>query len=465
MIAQIAKALSSGFTSKQVIDYILKKFPNHSDKIKNAMTAGFTTDQILKFLSGGRKALASIESNEKEGATEFQQTRNRDIGRREKINERGAQAGALLGTSIAAPMAASALKHALPTNLSSMIPALTGQSPQQTQQTQSSQPPNSPVNPAPANIPQPPVNQSAPIVAQPSNIQQSKGISNPKEYLEKKGVLQAVNESLKRGNNPEQVAAELGIKRSGNTKIDPELLQNIEEYAKTAQEQPQERTAMEPSSQKPDEVQPKAETPKIEKNSVVSSPQGVGEVKEIRNGQAIVDVDGKLHKVKEEELESEPEEVKQATLGFDPATVSDDLRSAPLNEVYLPTDRRHVTVKYNAGLKPVRYLYYRKDGQPIPDDYVSKIIEGLQLPVSSGKSFWGTWSADQSDSRGAANYDELVKNAQEEGKPDDPSKLYWFVKEEAIYEHPYMEKAGKEELRRGEKEFNEANKKPKKKRA
>jgi ABC-type glycerol-3-phosphate transport system substrate-binding protein len=56
-----------------------------------------------------------------------------------------------------------------------------------------------------------------------------------------------------------------------------------------------------------------------------------------------------------------------------------------------------------------------------------------------------------------------VKNAQEEGEPDDPSKEYWFIQEEALYEHPYMEKKGKEELRQLEKEFNEKRKKRKKK--
>ena len=45
------------------------------------------------------------------------------------------------------------------------------------------------------------------------------------------------------------------------------------------------------------------ETPKIEKSSVVSSPQGIGEVKEIRNGKALVEVDGKLHKVDEKDLD------------------------------------------------------------------------------------------------------------------------------------------------------------------
>ena len=46
--------------------------------------------------------------------------------------------------------------------------------------------------------------------------------------------------------------------------------------------------------------------PKIEKGSVAAAPQGVGEVKEIRNGQAIIDVDGKKHKVPVDELIESP---------------------------------------------------------------------------------------------------------------------------------------------------------------
>jgi hypothetical protein len=210
------------------------------------------------------------------------------------------------------------------------------------------------------------------------------------------------------------------------------------------------------SVEEPEQAKP------IAKKDIVATPNGVGEVKEIRNGQALVEVDGKLHKVKEEELQPEPEEVKTATFGFDPSTIPEELRSAPLNEVYLPASRKHVVVKYNAGLQPVRYRYFRKDGKPISEDYVNKIKEGVQLPVTSGLNFWGGWNADESDSRGAANYEELVANAQEEGKENDPAKEYWFEKEEAIYEHPYMEKAGKEQLRAMEKEFNEKRKKPKK---
>ena len=64
--------------------------------------------------------------------------------------------------------------------------------------------------------------------------------------------------------------------------------------------QAQEHPSLESESK---ELDVSKETPKIEKGSTVASPEGIGEVKEIRNGQAIVEVNGKLHKVNEDELE------------------------------------------------------------------------------------------------------------------------------------------------------------------
>lgn len=78
--------------------------------------------------------------------------------------------------------------------------------------------------------------------------------------------------------------------------------QRLTPNEQTAPIEAQEQSSVESPSPQLDETK-EVERPKIEKNSVVSSPNGVGEVKEIRNGQALVEVDGKLHKVKEEDLE------------------------------------------------------------------------------------------------------------------------------------------------------------------
>lgn len=304
MIPQIASALSRGFSSKQVIDFILKKFPEHSDKIKSALSGGFTVDQVLKSLSGNKDQRQTQQRTEP--TTEFQQTRQRDIGRREEIDKNALKTGALAATSLAAPMAASALKRALPTTLESTIPNVIGQSLPQTQQQPPSNPPintDNLINPEAASIPEP------------SNIQQPEVIFSPKEYLEKAGILPDVDRMLKEKNTPEAIAAVLGLKQTkgkAQAKIDPDLLRNIEEYAKTAPIEAQEQLGQtsqpqlqeaEPLQEPIEQTEVKEEAPKIEKNSVVSSPDGLGTVKEIRNGKALVEIDGKLTKVNEEDLE------------------------------------------------------------------------------------------------------------------------------------------------------------------
>src|ERR1700692_1222350 len=81
--------------------------------------------------------------------------------------------------------------------------------------------------------------------------------------------------------------------------------------AEAKQIQPQEREETQPAGEKLDEMEPEAERAEeerkpIEKGGVVATPQGVGEVKEIRNGKAIVEVDGKKHQVNEEDVIQSP---------------------------------------------------------------------------------------------------------------------------------------------------------------
>lgn len=610
-------ALESGYSPEDVIKYLSKAIPKMSEPIRKASRAGYTVQQILGFLS------KTFDAEDRRGMSETERhaANNRADAERTKFGLKMV-AGAI-ASPIAAAAARSALSRALPNglkNLSAGMNPIASPANPPASAANINQVPSNPSVPGnsstlqpgmtqqqgqPQNVSQqPPINQNVASVTQPQQVAQPEGIINPKEYLEKLGIKDKVDDLLKNGNTPEQVAAVLGMKSGAGklkAEIDPELVKNIDEYSKVKEKKSPE---IDKSKEKVEEKQPKyslnekylsklfsskekqtvgtlgdflegselrkkfkdvlnipiIKAPKendiydgafgtddkgnpiivmsplseenffdtlieeathalqfikgrhtgestlenydihpqeisskkhvdflknkyneekkqldqekikkrleqrIKKSNIVASHEGIGEVKEIRNGQAIIDVDGKLHKVKEHELESEPEEVIESKFDFDPSKIPEELRSAPLNEVYTPGDRRHVTVKFNAGLKPVRYLYYRKDGQPIPDQFISKIKEGVQLPITSGLNFWGAWDASKSDSRGAANYQELVSNSQEEGEEDDPSKEYWLIKEEEIYSHPYNEKAGKEELRRREKEFNEANKKRKKKR-
>src|SRR5690606_24077295 len=63
---------------------------------------------------------------------------------------------------------------------------------------------------------------------------------------------------------------------------------------------------IEQAVQEPSPVPPTSpeSTAKPAKGSIVETPDGIGEVREIRNGKALVEVDGKMRKMLEEELMS-----------------------------------------------------------------------------------------------------------------------------------------------------------------
>jgi hypothetical protein len=314
-------ALTAGYTVEQVLNYLSKNFPELGPRIKEAVQSGKNPKDILNYLGKfDHKQLSRLKSNRKSfepfpdaGMSNPHIQGNQAIKEYNPIPEsiqKGAKIAAPIAlTSAIAPklgsMAAEYLPHAakvfqnaLPKNI--LQPELLKQQLQ-------GLPNESQTMPSPSQnqlntSQQPPANQVAASIPEPANIQQPKVISNPKEYLEKAGVIGDVDRMLKEKNTPEAIAATIGLKTGKGKvagKVDPELLKNIEEYAALPKESESQNL---PKSTELVEEKP-VEPVKIEKKSIVSSPQGIGEVKEIRNGQAIIDVDGKLHKVKEEDLE------------------------------------------------------------------------------------------------------------------------------------------------------------------
>lgn len=308
----INQLLDNGINEEELIASIAKTVPRLAKKTRQMMLGGWSPKEILNLFSKYKEVQKTVRKGLKpttpsEMAAMHLQNSYSNIPKsqgditKENLTEFTKQAApyalGYAGSKIVAPMAEAALSRALPKLeglAKNVIPEAVRKQVQQmgTGGQLSNQLNN-------AETQQPPLGLGNASIQQPANIQQPEVISNPKEYLEKAGVLDTVNDHLKRGTSPEGIATLLStnMNKKGRLggKVDPELLKNIEDYAKKAQEQPQELAAIE--EEKP------IEPVKIEKNSVVSSPQGVGEVKEIRNGQAIIDVDGKLHKVKEEDLE------------------------------------------------------------------------------------------------------------------------------------------------------------------
>jgi|GEM_PF-1438769 hypothetical protein len=461
MTSPILNALSSGYTQNQIISYLIRKFPQYKNHIKNAQAAGFSADKILKYLEKGRKGVTE------ENSSKTEHERTREAERRTQSNQlKGA--GALAATAavpFVAPMASAALSRVAPAianNLQNVIPAagsvlqraapqLFGQGsiPQHAQTLQNTanvsastqvgiptshnQIPNTQQIQSGQSQQPPIINQVTPNIAQPQPVAQPEGISNSKEvfeekmkdihkslqegltdkakaieakkYLEKLGIKDKVDDLLARGNSPEQAAAALGMK-SGDGKlrgtIDPELLANIDAYAKTAQEQPQERAPMEQPRQKLDEAK-EAERKPIAKNETVASPHGVGEVITSRNGKSIIEVDGKKHQVDDKSLLKPPKEAAIEALELIKGFTPEEMRST-----------HHMLNAYDEGEKKGFFVFHNGSAYVVddisPEEY-KELSEEVEKAKTTRETIIGKWASGEG-SRGAG-YNKVVKGVRE----------------------------------------------------
>ncbi len=149
----------------------------------------------------------------------------------------------------------------------------------------------------------------------------------------------------------------------------------------------------------------------IEKKSLVSSPQGIGEVREIRNGKALVEVDGKLHKIDSDELEQSPLPEKEL------ADLYDELVGGIEKETGQEVSRN---VEW-AGYDPkTNELLYKPHGSnkvyayaDIPEEAAETLTSFLTQRKSTGENFIGAWKKGSSSPIGAAMY-QLIKKLQDE---------------------------------------------------
>jgi len=397
MISQISNALSKGFTSKQIIDFLIKKFPEHSDKIKTALASGYTVDKILKYLGGGRKSI----NRDLQPQTEYEKTLGTDIQRKENVNKGALTGAALAATSLAAPMAAQALQRAIPSNLTSIIPQLA-------QSIQPQAPLSNTINLSSQGPQQPPiVNQTPSNIAQPQQVMQPEININPKEYLEKLGIKDKVDDLLKRGNSPEQAAAALGMKDgTGRLKseINPELLANIDAYSK----EPKQETAIET----PKEIKP------IAKNETVVSPHGVGEIITSRNGKSIIEVDGKKHQVDDKSLLKPPKEAAVEALELIKGFTPEEMRST-----------HHMLNAYDEGEKKAFFVFHNGSAYVVddisPEEY-KELSEEIEAAKTTGETIIGEWASGEG-SRGAG-YNKVVKGVRNKKVVPELKKKYRKLK-------------------------------------
>jgi hypothetical protein len=479
----LTSALFSGYTQKQLIDFLARKFPQHADKIRAAVAMGFTPNQVLSYLGGGRK---EVTKQPQRGAlTEHERTRASEKAATSRINQGALAAGGIaLGGVLASrlpgllsaagyspqpptpnptfPTNRAPLPHQLPP--AQTLPPVTN--------TPSPMPPIGPRGgatvPQPVNVPAAPglPPQKAlptPVVEKPAQQESlaspsSTAQSSPFEATEDSGAILAklglkdrVEKMRHQGKSPEMILRVLDKVAPKEMKQQVNLKEVLNDYlsqspATRLAKLPQNagikfKGILEPFENKPlnpEDYQTKPEDVKpLYKGSLAIGPTGkIGEIKAKAGADFILDEGGKGVKVKAEQLEQEPADVSEIVENI--LKIPEVDRSSVVSLFTYDPEDRVMYIQYHNG-ETYKYL-------DVDPEEVREVAEKNSIPVTEGKSMYGAWSPDDKKSLGAALIKRFLQNPKykkaKAGEPANPN----YKKLETLYD--YWEKLRKKPKRK-----------------
>jgi hypothetical protein len=444
------QALESGYDPEEIIGYISKAMPKVAPMISKARKSGYGIQQILGFLS------KTINPNERKGMSQSE----RIAANRRSDSEMTKYGLKIAASAAVAPLAAraagSALQRALPSSVTQLLPGMIqegnissqsqvagqgtpslGQMPQTSQaQNILTQPSQSPLNPAQLQS-GPTIPQSAQTL-QPINAERD--IKKSVDIIKNTGQEPTIKNLIEGGLSPSEIKDTLGVimgkkKLKELEKATGGIEQALEDYASsiTQEKAPIAEKVIESTNALPEvaeslEATKEAEIKPIQKKETVATPKGIGQVKELRNGNALVEVNGKLHKISEEELVQSPLAEK------DLADLYNDVIQGIEKETGQAVSRNVDWAGYDPETNELAYrphgsekLYVYGD---ISSDDIDALTNFLTQRKSTGRNFIGAWTAGSTSPIGAAMY-QLIKKLQSErgGKGNEYKNRY-----ETIYE-------------------------------
>lgn len=454
----IVGALGAGYSASKILQYISQHNPAMAQKISAALNAGHTVDHILRYLQKHQKMMGNLVPERQQetpgkSANLYKTAQTQIHPSLKGMAQAGLGAAGAIGASYA-------LSRALPKVLQGVqgtLPGLTPNAPTPGAPPAAPSPMGQPIpavgqavpgrQPQPIQqSPQPPVSPN--ITQQPPAIQPQINPTTTQQIFSKyPGFVNKIEEMLSAKNTPEAIATYF-------KKFNPSQIAKLEkEVGKPAEEIVKEYIASKPQTENvnpldmgksAEKVEISPEMDKVEektpvsitKGSVAISPQGVGEVKEIRNGKAIIDIDGKKHQVDEEELEQEPEDVVQTVQEL--LKIPEVDKSSIVSLFTYDPDESKMYIQFHNG-ETYKYL-------DVDPEKVFKVANKMGIPVTEGKNIFGAWSPDDKKSLGAALIKEIISDPKykksRKGEKENPN----YVKLETLYD--YWEKLRKKPKRR-----------------
>lgn len=366
-MAALLQALGGGISARAILAFLTRKSPELAPKIAKALAGGITAEKIVQFFSKDKnfeKLKQSMEEeypmeNNSNPLVQAQNVRNQNMGSDMGSGLQRAAPG-IVGAGAAAGLGM-ALNHALPNLLKT--PMLGKEQKNQEIPQQPPIVPSAPTPSAPPVTPNQPNSQSNPSITQPANIQQPE--ENIAQEIQRKEALDAFKNKGKKKSilEEEKERFEKGYGKQPINDILPESTDSVEDKKSIA------------------------------KNETVSSPQGIGEVKEIRGDKALIDVDGKLHKVNLDELEAPLFSDDEVADAYDNlmAKIPEEHRSGFISWAGYDEDRNVL------GFIPRGGKY--EELKDITPEEAQKIKEGKGVARTTGETREGLWVMGE-DTRG-----------------------------------------------------------------
>jgi hypothetical protein len=413
----ILTALSHGYTHSQILNYMSSAFPELAPSIKQAVKYGYSTSKIVNYLGslfGGGEEI--------KGGTEAAQEKLSGEQAKEKFKQLGGLGIGALGayaTSKAVPSLIQGAKGlfgqggqpntspagappAMPTPQPAIGPQPMGNAPV-------SPAPIPPVGPAPAgttpsvpNVPNVPSNQPTQQTNPPQSV----------KILEEMGLGGKIKNLSSAGNPPESIFAAVNVSLTPGQKkwLDEKIKsgeakpmeQMITDYVSSQGSQPSIQPSQNDLLPTQENLQPQKEMLKPVKGDLVFDEETglAGELKDIKQKEALIDDNGKLHKVKVSDLERTPEELIEAAK--DLLKIPEVDRSSVISLVTYRPSTKQMFIQYHNG---ETYAY-----EDIPDELVTEIADAMGTPVTSGKNLYGAWEEGKQDSRGAALIHKVIRD-------------------------------------------------------
>ena len=465
MVGVIGSVLARGFTNKQVVQYLLRTFPQFAPQINKALKYGFTPDRIVQYLAEGRKGV----TQENSPLTEHEQTRKSDKDQQKHLEKvlggtgLGVAGLGVLGATGGIGAAAQGIQGLLgggqtpnqPPNMPPGGPQAPQQPPPNMPQALPMPNPTQPINPQtianplgqqnPAQPAPAPVQAQAQAQAQQQPQQPpenpSNTIINPDELWNavKKGVFKAPDPE-----NSAFLKVARDIKKTGglNSKEEfdkfngvyevlrkqglpiPELAKQLfAAYDQISGANPQQNAQ---NQQKTTELGEKISQDDQTSPKVAVLPNGdLGTIKSMKGKVVKLDVDGKNKLMNASKIIQSPLPAK------DLADLHDDLIKGMESETGEDVSRMVQWAGYNPDTNTLAFLPYDGSGyeyENITPEQKERLESVLSKRKTTGNNFIGGWEAGTKSPIGAA-MSQLIREIQSErgGKGNEYSQKFETV--------------------------------------